>query len=46
LPEFLQQKLQPKEGVIIDSPADASVYFKEKPEFNSLEEELEFEAKN
>ena len=45
LPEFLQQKLQPKEGVIIDIPADASVYFKEKPEFNSLEEELEFEAK-
>ncbi|MEQ3690761.1 MAG: tRNA 2-thiouridine(34) synthase MnmA, partial [Flavobacterium sp.] len=35
LPEFLQQKLQPKEGVIIDIPAEASVYSIEKPEFNS-----------
>ena len=32
LPEFLQQKLQPKEGVIIDIPAEASVYFEDKPD--------------
>lgn len=29
LPEFLQQKLQPKEGVIIEIPAEAEIYNQE-----------------
>lgn len=46
LPEFLQQKLQPKEGIIVDIPADASIYKTEIPEFNSKEEELAYFSKS
>lgn len=46
LPEFLQQKLKPKEGVIVEIPAEAAIYETEKPEFASLEEELQFESQN
>jgi tRNA-specific 2-thiouridylase len=42
LPEFLQQKLQPKEGVIVTIPKDSEVYNKTKPTFSTKEEELEF----
>lgn len=42
LPEFLQQKLQPKEGVIVTIPKDAEIYNKTIPEFSSKEEELTF----
>ncbi len=42
LPEFLQQKLKPKEGVIVTIPSDSSLYSREIPNFNSKEEELEF----
>ena len=42
LPEFLQQKLKPKEGVIITIPNDAEVYQREVPNFISKEEELAF----
>ena len=42
LPEFLQQKLSPKEGVIIQIPGDSELYQNEKPDFDSLEEELRF----
>ncbi len=42
LPEFLQQKLSPKEGVIVQIPGDSPVYEQEVPEFESREEELEF----
>ncbi|WP_372746822.1 tRNA 2-thiouridine(34) synthase MnmA, partial [Lutibacter sp.] len=45
LPEFLQQKLQPKEGVIVQIPADAQIFNKEIPKFQSKEEELAFNAK-
>ena len=45
LPEFLQQKLQPKEGVIIEISAEDSIYSLPKPSFTSLEEELQFESK-
>ena len=45
LPEFLQQKLQPKEGIIVEIPADATVFNQEKPHFNSNEEAFAFEAK-
>lgn len=46
LPEFLQQQLQPKEGLIYEVTADNAIYATQKPEFNSLEEALAFEAKN
>lgn len=44
LPEFLQQKLQPKEGVIVQVPENADVYQREVPVFTSKEEELDFFA--
>jgi len=44
LPEFLQQKLQPKEGVIVTIPKDSKLYAKTIPEFTSKEEELAFFA--
>lgn len=44
LPEFLQQKLKPKEGVIVTIPKEATVYQREVPDFNSKEEELKFYA--
>jgi tRNA-specific 2-thiouridylase len=45
LPDFLQQKLKPKKGVIITIPPDSSIYKQNTPVFNSKEEELEFLAK-
>ena len=44
LPEFLQQKLEPKEGVIISIPKQAEIYHREIPQFQSKEEELAFYA--
>ena len=44
LPEFLQQKLQPKEGLIYEINADNTIYNQEVPLFDSLEEKLVFEA--
>ena len=44
LPEFLQQKLQPKAGVIYEVDAQSSIYNQPQPIFNSLEEQLAFEA--
>lgn len=44
LPEFLQQQLQPKEGLIYEIDADNPLYNQEKPAFNSLEEQLIFES--
>ena len=44
LPEFLQQKLQPKEGVIVQVANDASPYQRIIPEFDTKEEELDFYA--
>ncbi len=46
LPEFLQQKLQPKEGLIIEIPATNAIYQNAKPPFENIEAELAFEAKN
>ena len=46
LPEFLQQKLQPKEGLIIEIPANNQIYLNPKPRFENLEAELAFESKN
>ena len=44
LPEFLQQKLQPKKGVIVEVPADISQYKKTIPNFKNKETELAFHA--
>lgn len=44
LPEFLQQKLQPKEGVIVQIDKDNPVYQKAQPDGLSLEESLAFDA--
>jgi tRNA-uridine 2-sulfurtransferase len=46
LPEFLQQQLQPKEGVIYEVGADTETYKHEMPRFNSVKEQLAYEAKN
>ncbi len=46
LPEFLQQKLQPKEGLIVEIPANNQIYLNPKPRFENLEAELAFESKN
>lgn len=44
LPEFLQQKLQPKEGAIVEIAASEELYQKQKPDFKSKNEELEYLA--
>jgi tRNA-specific 2-thiouridylase len=46
LPEFLQQQLQPKEGLIYEVEADIDPYRAEKPQFTSVKEQLAYEAKN
>lgn len=42
LPEFLQQKLQPKEGDIVEIPASEEKFATAKPQFQNKEEELAF----
>jgi len=44
LPEFLQQKLQPKEGVIVQIPSDHSAYTQPIPTFENKEAELSYFA--
>jgi tRNA-specific 2-thiouridylase len=44
LPEFLQQKLQPKEGIIIEIDKNDPIYTVEKPTFESIEDQLNFDA--
>lgn len=44
LPEFLQQKLQPKEGDIIQIPENSEIYNSNIPFFNDKLEELTFLA--
>lgn len=46
LPEFLQQKLQPKEGLIVQIDRNDTIYTQEKPEDSSEEAVLAFEAQN
>jgi len=46
LPEFLQQKLQPKEGLIIQLDKNDAVFSMEKPETESEKEILAFEAQS
>jgi tRNA-specific 2-thiouridylase len=42
LPEFLQQQLKPKEGLIVEIPATFESYKQERPNFHSKEEELQY----
>lgn len=42
LPDFLQQKLQPKKGNIIEIPSTEEKYKREKTSFNTKEEELAY----
>ena len=46
LPEFLQQQLKPKEGVVYEITADHQAYTLPKPEFSSKEQELKFLAQD
>jgi len=46
LPEFLQQQLQPKEGIIVEIDATNNIYTPIKPTFESLEEELQNSSSN
>ena len=45
LPEFLQQQLKPKEGVIVEVADTFEIYNKALPVFDSKENELEFLSK-
>ena len=45
LPEFLQQKLQPKEGVIVEINSEKEHYQTQEIQFNSKQEELDFLSK-
>jgi tRNA-specific 2-thiouridylase len=42
LPEFLQQKLAPKDGAIVEVPASFSEYKRIQSEFSSVEEKLKY----
>ncbi|TXD82777.1 tRNA 2-thiouridine(34) synthase MnmA [Subsaximicrobium wynnwilliamsii] len=44
LPEFLQQKLKPKEGLIVEIPKSLESFSVEMPEFESKIDELQFLA--
>ncbi len=45
LPDFLQQKLKPKKGVIVEVPNNAPYFTKEIPHFDDRVAALEFQAK-
>ena len=45
LPEFLQQKLEPREGVIVQIPNESEKYLNSSPKFDSDMEELKFYSK-
>lgn len=42
LPEFLQQQLKPKEGVIIEIPKEQDIFNQVDPQFDSEEEKLKY----
>jgi tRNA-specific 2-thiouridylase len=44
LPEFLQQQLQPKEGLIYEINPESELYKPVPPVFKSLEEQLQYES--
>jgi len=45
LPEFLQQQLQPKEGLIYEVVSNNPKYIQERPVFTSMEDQLASESK-
>jgi len=45
LPDFLQQQLNPKEGLIVEIPQDNDMYKQELPDFNSEEEKLQYSSR-
>ena len=45
LPEFLQQKLKPKEGNIVEIDNDSKIYIEEMPIFTSKQDELKYLSK-
>ena len=45
LPDFLQQQLKPKEGVIVEVPKENTVYHQPEPDFESEEEQLHYMAR-
>ena len=45
LPDFLQQQLQPKEGVIVEIPEDKSYYHQTEPTFPTQKDKLEYLTK-
>jgi tRNA-specific 2-thiouridylase len=45
LPDFLQQQLKPKEGVIVEIPETYELYSQEAPKFSSVEEQLVYESR-
>ena len=45
LPEFLQQKLRPKKGVIVEVPSDLPKYAVQSPDFDSISDELAYFSK-
>jgi len=45
LPDFLQQQLKPKEGVIVEIPEGQDYYNAEEPDFSSEKEKLEYLSK-
>ena len=45
LPEFLQQKLEKKEGLIVQIDAQDSIYIKNQTQFQSVEEKLAYESR-
>lgn len=44
LPDFLQQQLQPKEGLIYEIDANNPIYNQTQPTFNTVEEQLNFDS--
>ncbi|TYA71556.1 tRNA 2-thiouridine(34) synthase MnmA [Seonamhaeicola marinus] len=42
LPDFLQQQLKPKEGVIVEIPKEQDIYKEAVPEFETEEDKLRF----
>ncbi|WP_100612265.1 tRNA 2-thiouridine(34) synthase MnmA [Confluentibacter lentus] len=42
LPDFLQQQLKPKEGIIVEVPKENIIYGKSVPTFHSKQEELQY----
>jgi len=45
LPDFLQQQLKPKEGVIVEIPKEQNIFKHKEPKFDSEEEKLKYLAR-